>query len=82
MWAGGSQPARVADLLHRVSVIELQPIMSRGVLLIGFVSLLAYSQVQRSPEELLKEALAFHQQGKLEEAIRDYDLFQIGRAHV
>ena len=29
----------------------------------------------QSPQELLKEAVTFHQQGKLEEAIRDYELF-------
>jgi tetratricopeptide (TPR) repeat protein len=32
-------------------------------------------QSSQSPQELLKEAVTFHQQGKLEEAIRDYDLF-------
>jgi len=33
------------------------------------------SQTKQSPQELLKEAVTFHQQGKLEEAIRDYELF-------
>ncbi len=55
-------------------MIKLQPIMPRGVLLVWCVSLV-YGQAQRPPDELLKEAIAFHQQGKLEEAIRDYDLF-------
>jgi tetratricopeptide (TPR) repeat protein len=32
-------------------------------------------QSSQSPQELLKEAVALHQQGKLDEAIRDYDLF-------
>jgi tetratricopeptide (TPR) repeat protein len=32
-------------------------------------------QSSQSPQELLKEAVTLHQQGKLEEAIRDYDLF-------
>jgi tetratricopeptide (TPR) repeat protein len=32
-------------------------------------------QSSQSPQELLKEAVTFHQQGKLEEAIRDYDQF-------
>jgi tetratricopeptide (TPR) repeat protein len=32
-------------------------------------------QSSQSPQELLKEAVTFHQQGKLEDAIRDYDLF-------
>ena len=34
-----------------------------------------HAQTNPSPEELLKEAVAFHQQGKLEEAIRDYEMF-------
>lgn len=33
------------------------------------------AQTQQSPQDLLKEALSLHQQGKLEEAIKDYDLF-------
>ena len=33
------------------------------------------TQASQSPQELLKEAVTFHQQGKLEEAIRDYELF-------
>jgi tetratricopeptide (TPR) repeat protein len=33
------------------------------------------SQTNQSPQEVLKEAVTFHQQGKLEEAIRDYELF-------
>ena len=33
------------------------------------------AQTNRPPQELLKEAVTFHQQGKLEEAIRDYELF-------
>ncbi len=36
---------------------------------------MAYGQTQRPPEELLKEAIGFHQQGKYQEAIRDYDQF-------
>ena len=32
-------------------------------------------QAKQSPQELLKEAVEFQQQGKLEEAIRDYSLF-------
>jgi len=32
-------------------------------------------QTQQSPQDLLKEAVAFHQQGKLNDAIRDYELF-------
>jgi tetratricopeptide (TPR) repeat protein len=33
------------------------------------------AQANPSPEDLLKDAVTFHQQGKLEEAIRDYELF-------
>lgn len=33
------------------------------------------AQVQQSPQDLLKEAISLQQQGKLEEAIKDYDLF-------
>lgn len=33
------------------------------------------TQISQSPQELLKEAVTFHQQGNLEEAIRDYELF-------
>jgi tetratricopeptide (TPR) repeat protein len=33
------------------------------------------AQSNQSPQELLKEAVTFQQQGKLEEAIRDYELF-------
>ena len=45
------------------------------VALILLSTRLLYGQTSQSPQELLKEAVAFHQQGKLEEAIRDYDLF-------
>lgn len=41
--------------------------------MLGCVCLM-YGQTERPPEEVLKEALAFHQQGKLNDAIRDYDL--------
>jgi tetratricopeptide (TPR) repeat protein len=33
------------------------------------------AQSNQSPQELLREAVTFQQQGKLEEAIRDYELF-------
>jgi tetratricopeptide (TPR) repeat protein len=42
-------------------------------LLCGQIALQA--QTTQSPQELLKEAVTFHQQGKLEEAIRSYELF-------
>jgi tetratricopeptide (TPR) repeat protein len=41
--------------------------------LFGQIALQA--QTNPSPQELLKEAVTFHQQGKLVEAIRDYELF-------
>ncbi len=34
-----------------------------------------WSQTKQSPQDLLKEAVTLHQQGKLDEAIRDYELF-------
>lgn len=55
-------------------MIKLGPFMLRGVPLLWVASML-YGQAQPSPESLLKEALAFHQQGKFADAIRDYDLF-------
>jgi tetratricopeptide (TPR) repeat protein len=48
--------------------------MPRAVLLF-WVACLIHGQVRQSPEQLLKEAIAFHQQGKFEDAIRNYDLF-------
>jgi tetratricopeptide (TPR) repeat protein len=57
-----------------VGVIKFEVSMSR-VILLFWVASLVYGQARQPPEELLKEAIAFHQQGKLENAIRDYDLF-------
>ena len=34
-----------------------------------------FGQTTQSPQDLLKEAVAFHQQGKLPEAIHDYSMF-------
>lgn len=48
--------------------------MSRVALILLSTRLLI-GQTSQSPQDLLKEAVAFHQQGKLAEAIRDYDLF-------
>ncbi|HLK21952.1 MAG TPA: tetratricopeptide repeat protein [Bryobacteraceae bacterium] len=51
----------------------------RLVVAAGTLCLCAQSALQgqttQSPQELLKEAVTFHQQGKLEEAIHDYELF-------
>jgi len=43
--------------------------------LVVATGLLLQAQTTQSPQELLKEAVAFHQQGKLEDAIRDYEQF-------
>src|SRR5579884_1362599 len=32
-------------------------------------------QARQSPQDVLKEAISLHQQGKLDQAIRDYELF-------
>ncbi len=45
------------------------------VALIFLSARMLYGQTSQSPQELLKEAVTLHQQGKLAEAIRDYDLF-------
>src|SRR5690348_12225253 len=37
--------------------------------------IVSLAQTNQSPQDLLKEAVTFHQQGKLEQAIRDYELF-------
>jgi tetratricopeptide (TPR) repeat protein len=57
-------------------MIELEPIpvMYRFALAALGAGLLC-GQSRQSPQELLKEAVTFHQQGKLDEAIRDYDQF-------
>ena len=39
------------------------------------IQLSLHAQGNQSPQELLKEAVTFQQQGKLDEAIRDYELF-------
>jgi len=43
--------------------------------ILAFFCAAAAQTPQQSPQDLLKEAVTFQQQGKLEEAIRDYDLF-------
>ena len=49
-------------------------VVATGLLcLSGQIALQA--QTTQSPQELLKEAVTFHQQGKLEDAIRDYEQF-------
>ncbi len=53
--------------MYRFTLVAL------GVFLCSQISLRAQSNP--SPQELLKEAVTYQQQGKLEEAIRDYELF-------
>jgi tetratricopeptide (TPR) repeat protein len=55
-------------------MIKFSQAMYRVALILLSTRLL-YGQASQSPQELLKEAVTFHQQGKLAEAIRDYDLF-------
>jgi tetratricopeptide (TPR) repeat protein len=42
---------------------------------VALTAALLYGQTTRSPQELLKEAVTLQQQGKLPEAIHDYELF-------
>ena len=70
---------RPAGELERVKILE-GSVMYRfrlAVIAAGFLfgQLALRAQTNRPPQELLKEAVTFHQQGKLEEAIRDYELF-------
>ncbi len=64
----------VHDRIWAVSVMYRFTLVALGVgLVCSQISLRAQSN--QSPQELLKEAVTFQQQGKLEEAIRDYELF-------
>jgi len=70
---------RPAGELKRVRILE-GSVMYRfrlAVIAAGFLfgQIALRAQTNRPPQELLKEAVTFHQQGKLEEAIRDYELF-------
>jgi tetratricopeptide (TPR) repeat protein len=68
-------PARLSQSgrIWAVSVMYRFTLVALGVLLCSQFSLRAQSNP--SPQELLKEAVTYQQQGKLEEAIRDYELF-------
>lgn len=48
-----------------------------GIFAAGFLfgQIEVCAQANQSPQELLKDAVTLHQQGKLEEAIRDYEMF-------
>lgn len=48
---------------------------ARFIVLAGSLLPAVFAETQQSPQELLKEAVTLQQQGKLDEAIRDYDLF-------
>jgi len=66
--------SRVRDKIWAVSVMcRFRSVLLGAILFCGPISLRAQSNP--SPQELLKEAVTFQQQGKLEEAIRDYELF-------
>jgi tetratricopeptide (TPR) repeat protein len=70
---------KAAGLRKRVKIVAI-PVMCRlGWAMFAAGILLGQSeprtQTNQSPQEVLKEAVTFHQQGKLEEAIRDYELF-------
>jgi len=67
-------PTLESDKIWGVSVMYRfgVAIFAAGFLL-AHVALRA--QTNQSPQQLLKEAVTFHEQGKLEEAIRDYELF-------
>jgi len=68
-------PARLSQSgrIWAVSVMYRFTLVALGVLLCSQFPLRAQSNP--SPQELLKEAVTYQQQGKLEEAIRDYELF-------
>jgi tetratricopeptide (TPR) repeat protein len=53
----------------------LTALVAACALVWGAAALRAQTAATQSPQELLKEAVTFHEQGKLEEAIRDYELF-------
>jgi tetratricopeptide (TPR) repeat protein len=55
-------------------MVKFPQAMFRVALLLLSTRLLL-GQPSQSPQDLLKEAVTLHQQGKLAEAIRDYDLF-------
>jgi tetratricopeptide (TPR) repeat protein len=55
-------------------MVEFSQTMSR-VALIFLSTRLLFGQTPQSPQEILKEAVTLQEQGKLAEAIRDYDLF-------
>ena len=55
-------------------MVEFIQTMSRVALILLSTRLL-FGQTPQSPQDLLKEAVTFQEQGKLAEAIRDYDLF-------
>lgn len=70
---------KASDACKRVKIIAI-PVMCRlgwAIFAAGFLFGQSEPRTQssQSPQELLKEAVTFHQQGKLEEAVRDYELF-------
>ena len=70
---------RASGACKRVKIVAI-PVMCRlGWAIFAAGMLFGQSeprtQSSQSPQDLLKEAVTFHQQGKLEDAIRDYELF-------
>jgi len=71
----GRKPGRSPEGLAPHDKIWGVSVMYRFGLAI-FAAGFLFGQInQQSPQELLKQAVTLHQQGKLEEAIRDYELF-------
>jgi tetratricopeptide (TPR) repeat protein len=67
-------PLSQSDRIWAVSVMYRFALGALGAgLLCSQISLRA--QGKQSPQEMLRDAVTFQQQGKLEEAIRDYELF-------
>ena len=64
---------RKHSIVALASRLSLAPLVAAAVFWCGSAAL--HAQSKQSPQELLKEAVTLHQQGKLEEAIRDYELF-------
>ncbi len=66
--------APVHDRIRAVSVMYRFALFAFGAVLLCSPSSLR-AQTNESPQELLKRAVTFQQEGKLEEAIRDYEMF-------
>ena len=65
---------RRAGFSPALCILQLFLAVNYRVILIALFACLLSGQATQSPEALLKQAVAFHQAGKLDEAIRDYRL--------